>query len=162
MRKTARLGGFSKERLTPTRETNTNVTYLAPAQQRPVETAPDHYIRKDGVEYAGTHLLVELWGATNLADVPAIENALLEAARKAGATVLHSYMHPFGEGMGVSGVVVLAESHISIHTWPENGFAAADIFMCGTAQPHLALEVIEEALQPECSEVRTVDREPPH
>jgi len=148
MRKTARLGGFSKERLTPTRETNTNVTYLAPAQQRPVETAPDHYIRKDGVEFAGTHLLVELWGATNLADVPAIENALLDGARKCGATVLHSYMHPFGEGMGVSGVVVLAESHISIHTWPERGYAAIDLFMCGKCDPYKAIPALKAAFAP--------------
>jgi len=148
MRKAARLGGFSKERLTPTRETNTNVTYLAPAP-RPVETTTeDHFIRKDGVEYAGTHLLVELWGATNLADVAGIENALLEGARKAGATVLHSYMHPFGEGMGVSGVVVLAESHISIHTWPERGYAAIDLFMCGKADPYKAIPALKAAFAP--------------
>ena len=149
MRKAARLGGFSKERLTPTRETNTNVTYLAPAQARPVETtAPDHFIRKDGVEFAGTHLLVELWGAVNLADVAGIENALLEGARKAGATVLHSYMHPFGEGMGVSGVVVLAESHISIHTWPERGYAAIDLFMCGKCDPYKAIPALKAAFAP--------------
>lgn len=153
MRKTARLGGFSKERLTPTRETNTNVTYLAPAQ-RPVEsTTEDHFIRKDGVEYAGTHLLVELWGATNLADVAGIENALLDGARKAGATVLHSYMHPFGEGMGVSGVVVLAESHISIHTWPERGYAAIDLFMCGKADPYKAIPALKAAFAPNAIQV---------
>jgi S-adenosylmethionine decarboxylase len=153
MRKAARLGGFSKERLTPTRETNTNVTYLAPAQ-RPVETTTaDHFIRKDGVEYAGTHLLVELWGAANLADVAGIENALLEGARKAGATVLHSYMHPFGEGMGVSGVVVLAESHISIHTWPERGYAAIDLFMCGKADPYKAIPALKAAFAPNAIQV---------
>ncbi len=153
MRKTARLGGFSKERLTPTRETNTNVTYLAPAQ-RPVETTTeDHFIRKDGVEYAGTHLLVELWGAVNLADVAGIETALLDGARKAGATVLHSYMHPFGEGMGVSGVVVLAESHISIHTWPERGYAAIDLFMCGKADPYKAIPALKLAFAPNAIQV---------
>ncbi|MCW5772734.1 MAG: adenosylmethionine decarboxylase [Rhodospirillaceae bacterium] len=148
MRKAARLGGFSKERLTPTRETNTNVTYLATAAQRSVEVSQDHYIRKDGVEYAGTHLLVELWGASNLADVAGIEQALLDGARKAGATILHSYMHPFGEGMGVSGVVVLAESHISIHTWPERGYAAIDLFMCGNADPYKAIPVLKAAFTP--------------
>lgn len=153
MRKTARLGGFSKERLTPTRETNTNVTYLAPAPQRPVETAADHFIRKDGVEYAGTHLLVELWGASNLADVAGIENALLDGARKAGATILHSYMHPFGEGMGVSGVVVLAESHISIHTWPERNYAAIDLFMCGKADPYKAIPSLKAAFTPTAVQV---------
>ncbi len=153
MSKAARLGGFSKERPRPTRETNTNVTYLAPAQ-RPVDTTTaDHFIRKDGVEYAGTHLLVELWGAVNLADVAGIENALLEGARKSGATVLHSYMHPFGEGMGVSGVVVLAESHISIHTWPERGYAAIDLFMCGKADPYKAIPALKAAFAPNAIQV---------
>lgn len=142
----ARLGGFSKERLTPARETNANVTYLAPAAK--AAEPLDHFIRKDGVEFAGTHLLVELWGATNLTDCARIEAALLDGARKAGATILHSYMHPFGPEMGVSGVVVLAESHISIHTWPERGYAAIDLFMCGKADPYKAIPVLKAAMQP--------------
>jgi S-adenosylmethionine decarboxylase len=56
---------------------------------------------------------------------------------------------------------LLAESHISIHTWPECGFAAADIFMCGNAQPELALTIIEQALTPASSHVNTVLRAPP-
>ncbi len=113
---------------------------------------------------SGTHLLADMSGIEPelLSDCLKIEQLLREAAAAAGAQVLHSHFHGFGPGLGVTGVVLLAESHISIHTWPEHGFAAADIFMCGAAQPQLALDVIEEALQPECSEVRTVDREPPH
>ncbi|WP_028103366.1 adenosylmethionine decarboxylase [Pseudoduganella violaceinigra] len=112
----------------------------------------------------GIHLLADMSGIEPdvLADCARIEQLLRDAAAAAGAQVLHSHFHGFGPGLGVTGVVLLAESHISIHTWPENGFAAADIFMCGAAQPQLALELIEEALQPEYSEVRTVDREPPH
>lgn len=112
----------------------------------------------------GTHLLADMAGIAPglLVDCTKIEQLLRDAATAAGAQVLHSHFHSFGPGLGVTGVVLLAESHISIHTWPENGFAAADIFMCGASQPHVALEVIEEALQPEYSEVRTVDREPPH
>jgi S-adenosylmethionine decarboxylase len=108
---------------------------------------------------SGTHLLADMSGIdpAALSDSARIERLLREAAAAAGAQVLHSHFHGFGPGLGVTGVVLLAESHISIHTWP-----AADIFMCGAAQPHLALEAIEEALQPEYSEVRTVDREPPH
>ena len=113
---------------------------------------------------SGTHLLADMSGIepSLLSDCTKIEQLLREAAAAAGAHVLHSHFHGFGPGLGVTGVVLLAESHISIHTWPEHGFAAADISMCGAAQPQRALEVIEEALQPECSEVRTVDREPPH
>lgn len=112
----------------------------------------------------GIHLLADMAGIAPglLVDCTKIEQLLRDAATAAGAQVLHSHFHSFGPGLGVTGVVLLAESHISIHTWPENGFAAADIFMCGASQPHVALEVIEEALQPEYSEVRTVDREPPH
>ena len=113
---------------------------------------------------SGTHLLADMSGIEPglLVDCAHIEQLLRAAATAAGAQVLHSHFHSFGPGLGVTGVVLLAESHISIHTWPENGFAAADIFMCGAAQPHVALEAIEDALQPEYSEVRTVDRAPPH
>jgi S-adenosylmethionine decarboxylase len=62
---------------------------------------------------------------------------------RSDARVLFSHFHAFGEGQGVTGVVLLAESHITIHTWPECGFAAADIFMCGSAQPELALALIK-------------------
>ena len=94
------------------------------------------------------HLLVELWGAGDLSSVRAVEAALIRAARESGATVLHSYMHPFGAQKGVSGVVVLAESHIAIHTWPERGYAAVDVFMCGACDPYRAVAVLEEALLP--------------
>lgn len=112
----------------------------------------------------GIHLLADMAGIEPglLVDCAKIEQLLRGAATAAGAQVLHSHFHSFGAGLGVTGVVLLAESHISIHTWPENGFAAADIFMCGASQPHVALEVIEDALQPEYSEVRTVERQPPN
>ena len=85
--------------------------------------------------YAGMHLLVDLWGATNLNDPAHIDAALREAAEAAGATILHGHFHHFSPNGGVSGVLVLAESHISIHTWPERDFAAVDIFMCGACDP---------------------------
>lgn len=105
---------------------------------------------------AGMHLLADLHGvAPELLCDPARLDALLRAAAlAAGARILHSHFHGFGPGMGVTGVLLLAESHISIHTWPETGFAAADIFMCGASQPRLALAVIEEALAPQSSTVQ--------
>ena len=66
----------------------------------------------------------------------------------AGATILHSHFHHFTPNGGVSGVLVLAESHISIHTWPEKNFAAIDIFMCGDCNPHLGIPVLEAAFTP--------------
>lgn len=112
---------------------------------------------------AGTHLLADLGGiaADKLCDCAAMERLLRAAAHAAGARVLHSHFHGFGAGLGVTGVVLLAESHISIHTWPEAGFAAADIFMCGSAQPELALAIIAEALQPQSRAVHLARRVPP-
>ncbi len=112
---------------------------------------------------AGTHLLADLGGiaADKLSDCDCIEQLLRGAAQAAGARVLHSHFHGFGVGLGVTGVVLLAESHISIHTWPEAGFAAADIFMCGSAQPELALAIIAEALQPQSRVVHTIRRAAP-
>ena len=109
---------------------------------------------------AGIHLLADLAGieAGLLTDPDVIDALLREAALCAGARILHSHFHTFGPGMGVTGVLLLAESHISIHTWPEHGFAAADIFMCGAAQPLLALDLIERALSPASRTVRTVER----
>lgn len=111
---------------------------------------------------AGTHLLADLDGvaAALLTDPQAIDALLRRAALAAGARVLHSHFHAFGPGQGVTGVLLLAESHISIHTWPEVGFAAADVFMCGAARPQLALEVIEMALQPRAKRVRLIARGP--
>ena len=111
----------------------------------------------------GTHLLADLSGiaAPRLRDCAALEHLLRAAASTAGAQVLHSHFHSFGAGQGVTGVVLLAESHISIHTWPECSFAAVDIFMCGAAQPQLALGVIKDALQAAHCQLQSVRRAPP-
>ncbi len=97
---------------------------------------------------AGAHLLVDFWGARDLTDPARIQTALVAAAEAAKATVLHAYVHHFGGAGGVSGVVLLAESHISIHTWPERSFAALDIFMCGECDPLRALAVLRSAFKP--------------
>jgi S-adenosylmethionine decarboxylase len=117
-------------------------------QTSSTEVAKDYFVEKDGVKFAGMHLLVDLWGASNLTDPATIDDALREAAEAAGATILHTHFHHFGPDGGVSGVLVLAESHISIHTWPERDFAAIDIFMCGACDPYLSLPVLKAAFQP--------------
>jgi S-adenosylmethionine decarboxylase len=96
---------------------------------------PDYFVN-DGTEtFAGTHLLVDVIDAINLTEPAVIKKSLERAALAAGATILHGHFHSFGPGQGVSGVLVLAESHISIHTWPDRRFAAIDIFMCGKCDP---------------------------
>lgn len=108
----------------------------------------------------GKHLLADLYGVLphRLTDAGIIESLLLDSARAAGARILFSHFHSFGPGQGITGVVLLAESHISIHTWPEFGFVAADIFMCGAAEPQRALDVIQTALEPTSCTLRTVPR----
>jgi S-adenosylmethionine decarboxylase len=108
----------------------------------------DHFIQRDGLLFAGTHLIVDLWHASNLDDLPVVEQALRDAADRAGATLLNVDLHHFSPNGGISGVAVLAESHISIHTWPEISYAAVDVFMCGNAQPHKAIEVLKSVFLP--------------
>ena len=96
----------------------------------------------------GKHLLLELKDCDKevLDDISLLKGILLTAANKAGATVLAEHFHHF-EPQGVSGVVVIAESHMFIHTWPEYGYAAADIFTCGNSvQPEKAAQIIIEKL----------------
>lgn len=101
----------------------------------------------------GQHGLLDLWGIdTALAsNETLIKQHLLEAARLAHATVLQAHFHHFGPNKGVTGIILLSESHISIHTWPEHQFAAIDIFMCGQHQIHTAIEYLKTAFHPEHS-----------
>ena len=112
------------------------------------DVVKDHFVTKDGLNYAGTHLLVDLWGARQLSNADLIETALKECIDACGATLLYLHLHCFSENGGISGVAVLAESHISIHTWPEREYAAIDIFMCGDAQPHKAIPILRRYFQP--------------
>jgi S-adenosylmethionine decarboxylase len=108
----------------------------------------DYFIERNGVRYAGVHLIIDLLGAERLDDLDHVEATLRRCIQVAGATLLHIHLHHFSPFGGVSGVAVLAESHISIHTWPERDYAALDIFMCGDTNPHLAVEVLREAFAP--------------
>jgi S-adenosylmethionine decarboxylase len=116
---------------------------------RTPEERKDYFCVRDGQRYAGTHLIVDLVKAERLDDLAHIEATLRRCVEVAGATLLHIHLHHFTPNGGVSGVAVLAESHISIHSWPEHGYAALDIFMCGETRPHEAIEVIRESFRPE-------------
>jgi S-adenosylmethionine decarboxylase len=115
---------------------------------QPVSEPKDHFVTRNGLTYAGSHLIIDLWEAEGLDDRDRIERALIDAVSAAGATLLHIHLHSFTEGGGISGVAVLAESHISVHTWPERGYAAFDVFMCGDAEPRRALSVFKAAFNP--------------
>lgn len=109
----------------------------------------DFFVVRDGVRFAGMHLIIDVYGASFLDDLKLVEDALRKAVVAAGATLLHIHLHHFTPNGGISGVAVLAESHISIHTWPECGYAALDVFMCGEANPHATIEILRDAFAPE-------------
>ncbi|MGH1481611.1 MAG: adenosylmethionine decarboxylase [Geminicoccales bacterium] len=107
----------------------------------------DYFIERNGLRYAGSHLIIDLWEADHLDDAAVIETTFRRAINEAGATLLHMHFHEFSENGGISGVAVLAESHISIHTWPERGYAAVDVFMCGAAEPHKVVPILKHAFK---------------
>ena len=115
----------------------------------------DLFIVKNGISFAGTHIILDGWGASHLDDISHIEAAMHEAVEVSGATLLHIHLHHFTPNGGVSGVAVLAESHISIHTWPERDYVALDIFMCGETQPEKAIPVFEKAFETSRIDVNT-------
>ena len=108
----------------------------------------------------GTHYLLDMSGCSSpvLDDELALTDLLAEAAREAGATVLGRHHHRF-EPHGVSALCILAESHISAHTWPELGSAVFDVFTCGdTARPEVACALLVERLAPAQHSLQRVDR----
>jgi S-adenosylmethionine decarboxylase len=92
----------------------------------------------DGQDFVGQHLILDIWGEIDSLpfwNMDEASEALKQAAVKAGATVLGERWHHFGTGFGYTGVIVLAESHISVHTWSELGLATLDVYMCGNCNP---------------------------
>lgn len=108
----------------------------------------------------GRHVFADLYGVRVelLLDPDAIENLLMRAAHAAGATPIFAKFHRFGEGQGVTGVLLLQESHISIHTWPEHGFAAVDAFMCGSCNPRQAIDIVVNVFAPASANVKEEPR----
>jgi S-adenosylmethionine decarboxylase len=108
----------------------------------------------------GIHLLIELWSCNRqkLDNLEYLETIMAQAAEIAGATVLKTAFQDFNP-QGVSGVVVIAESHLTIHTWPERGYAAVDIFTCGTTvDPWRAAGFLRQELEAEETDIRDFQR----
>jgi S-adenosylmethionine decarboxylase len=93
-------------------------------------------------------LIIDLYGASHLDDLPHIEQTLRCCIVAAGAKLLHLHLHHFPSGGGVTGVALLAESHISLHTWPEHNYGAFDVFMCGAAKPEVCLPILQASFRP--------------
>ena len=112
------------------------------------------------MNYLGNHLLIEMYDCNRqtINDVAKIEKTLLEAVKISKATALTQSFHKFSPH-GVSGVVVISESHFSIHTWPEYGYCALDIFTCGTqVDTKLIFDYISSEFHAQDSSIKEVDR----
>lgn len=109
-------------------------------------------------QYAGIHLIAEFWNGKIIEDTEKIKKILTEAVKKAKCTPLKTVIYKFSP-QGITGVVLLAESHIALHVWPEFDYLAIDIFTCGNkAMPHKALEYFEKVFQPKKIEVKEIER----
>jgi len=118
----------------------------------------DHFVNFKGEIFAGFHYLIDMWHARYQENRKYISSLLLRAAEAGKAEVLHIHSHHFGDGQGISGLAVLAESHISVHTWPERNYVAFDIFMCGKTDPNLSLAFLKNELKPRRIKVKKIKR----
>jgi len=108
--------------------------------------------------YAGIHLIAEFWGGKVIEDSKKIEEILVTAAKKGGNIPLKITIHRFSP-QGITGVVLLAESHIAIHSWPEINYLAIDIFTCGEkAFPQKSLDYLKDVFQPKKVKVKEIKR----
>ncbi|MFO0920420.1 MAG: adenosylmethionine decarboxylase [Candidatus Saccharimonadales bacterium] len=109
--------------------------------------------------HIGRHLVSDMWKCQKLADdVESLEKIILNACHVANATILGVSSHKF-EPQGVTVMVLLAESHISLHSWPEYNYVAIDVFTCGKdMDPQSAIDYLENCLKPEKVETKKIIR----
>lgn len=112
-----------------------------------------------GLHILGRHVHLDLYGcpAELLATPANSRRILLEAADKMGATIISENFHAFNPH-GVSGVVIIAESHLTVHTWPEHGYAAVDVFSCGDLDLDAGLQLLEKEFKAQHKELKAFDR----
>lgn len=109
-------------------------------------------------KYSGIHLIAEFWSGRIIEDPKRMKKILNEAVKKADNTPLEVIIHKF-QPQGMTGIVLLAESHIAIHTWPEFNYTAIDIYTCGDkSNPNIALNYLKKEFQPKKVEIRKIKR----
>ena len=150
------VGSVKEKKISSSAASPLELSSVANAVKYP-EVSGD-FVVEDGVVFAGKHLLIDLWGASHLDDIDYIRNTLENIVNECNATLLHIHLHQFTENGGISGVALLAESHVSIHTWPERDYAALDVFMCGQVSPAAAVPVLRKAFQPTSLQVKNYKR----
>ncbi|OES44167.1 adenosylmethionine decarboxylase [Domibacillus iocasae] len=111
------------------------------------------------METMGRHVISELWGCNfdKLNDMEVIERIFVDAALKSGAEIREVAFHKFAP-QGVSGVVIISESHLTIHSFPEHGYASIDVYTCGDLDPNIAANYIADALEAETRETIEIPR----
>ena len=115
-------------------------------------------IKKRRQKHSGIHLIAEFWHGKNIEEPKKIEGILIKAVKEAKSTPLQVVIHKFSP-QGITGVVLLAESHIALHLWPEINYLAIDIFTCGEkAMPEKALACLKKVFRPEKVEVKKIKR----
>jgi S-adenosylmethionine decarboxylase len=130
---------------------------------RPIPNATPAPITGPIADTVGKHCILELYGCdcAKLDDEDFVRAALSNAALRAGATLLNLISHHF-QPHGVTGLALLAESHISFHSWPESGYAAVDVFTCGDhTMPESACRVLVEEFGSRHHQLRSFRRETP-
>ena len=116
------------------------------------------WVKTKNQKYAGIHLLAEFWGGKIIENPKEIEKILITAAKKSGNTPLEVTIHKFSP-QGITGVVLLAESHIALHSWSEFNYLAIDIFTCGDkAKPEKALEYLKKKFKPKKVVIQKIKR----
>ena len=118
----------------------------------------DHFIVEHNQIYAGSHLIIDLWNTRFDNKINTLKRIIKKSILIANATMLHIHLHRFGKEEGISGVAILAESHISVHTWPERDYIAFDIFMCGDTKPEEAAQYLIDTLKPKKNKIKSLRR----
>lgn len=116
-------------------------------------------IEESALNTHGRHLLAEYYDCDRavLNDTGALQHLFEQAASAAGATIVQAVFHGFSPH-GISGIVVIKESHLSIHTWPEHGYAAVDFYTCGCCDPYAAHETLKHGLGSQRHELMMIER----
>lgn len=117
-----------------------------------------HFVKNGKGAHVGRHLILDMWGITNHVCEDDIKSSFEKACASIGATVLFTHIHPFGEECGTTGVVILAESHLTWHHYPECNYIAIDVFVCGTLQPEGTVPIISDFWKPAEINVRELIR----
>ena len=117
----------------------------------------EHFIRREDGLWAGIHLLIEVYDGERLDDIDHVRSTLIQAATDIGAEILGEFFHEFPGG-GVTGVIPLAESHISCHSFPETRYAAVDIFTCGACDPRDGIVALKKGFNTDHIEVTRIFR----